>query len=157
MLEVTPELDNAVRQCKRHLLVASWEPGLYHVVELGLPPRAICGMAVGPRLVDYRRRRLGPRARAPYLCQDCHLAFMRSIIRALDCPRGHGPLALDTEGEEYFCLFCSERRYPSMKGEWVLAAKIRHTRKGRKVASQCFEPYQLSLFDIIETLEKGVA
>ena len=154
---MTHELANAVRQCRRHLRVASWQPGLYHVVELGLPPRASCGVAVGPRLVDYLRRPQGPRARVPYLCRDCHLAFLKCISDGITCPRGHGPMVLDTEGEEYLCLFCSERRYPSIKGEWSAAAKIRYTRKRRKAVSECIAPYQLRLFEIIEQLEKEVA
>ena len=154
---MTHELANVVRQCRRHLLVASWQQGLYHVVELGLPPRAMCGVAVRPRLVDYNQRPQGLRARVPYLCQDCHLAFLKCISDGITCLRGHGPMVLDTEGEEYFCLFCSARRYPSIKGEWATAGKVRHTRKRWKAVTECIEPYQLRLFDIIEQLEREVA
>lgn len=154
---MTLELANAVRQANLHLVVASWEPGFYHVVELGMPPRAICGLAVGPRLVDYCRRPQGPRAKTPYLCGDCHLAFMKSISEGLDCPRGHGPMTLDTEGEEYLCLFCSERRYPSIRGEWSAAGKIKHKRKRRKKVDECTEPFQLLLFEDGQQIERDIA
>ena len=151
-----PELPAGVSRHKGRAAV-TWGAGLFHIIEIGLPPRTLCGAAVGRRLVEYSLWPQGPRARAPYMCAFCHLAFMRSISQGLDCPRGHGPMVLDTEGEEFFCLFCGERRYPSSQGCWSAAARIKHSRRKRKAATECLEPFQPRLFDMGEQLERDAA
>lgn len=153
---MNPELAGAVAQ-QRLRAMASWDPGLFHVIEVRLPPLALCGEPVGARLVEFSLRPQGPRARMPYVCCACHLAFMKSISGVLECSRGHGPMQLDTEGEEFRCLVCSERRYPSNCGVWAPAAKSWPKRQRNKAARESVGPFQMALFEIREELGRDVA
>lgn len=116
-----------------------------------MPPRAMCGAAAGRGLVEYSRRPRRPNGKQPYLCEKCFLAFMRSTSEVFCCSRGHGPMYLDTSGEEFCCLFCGERGYPSTKGAWVGPNPVKKRKRGRPPWKQTKEihsqlPEQRALF-----------
>lgn len=130
MLELTQAFVDVVHLHER-LTVVTWANSYYHILKIAMPPKALCDAVVRPAFVDYSRRPQGAKAKTPYLCAKCHLLFMRAACGGTDCPRGHGPMFLDTSADEFVCVNCGERRYPSTKGTWDYAHQLEKRKRGR--------------------------